>query len=80
MNFGDSSIDFILRFWIRDPNKGLTNIRGHVYLALWDTLQENNISIPFPRREITMLGAHAHEAAITPLKTASDVEIKTTKI
>ena len=26
VNFGDSSIDFILRFWIRDPNKGLTTI------------------------------------------------------
>lgn len=57
VNFGDSSVDFILRFWIRDPNKGLTNIRGNVYLALWDTLQENNIDIPYPRREITMLGA-----------------------
>ncbi len=57
VNFGDSSVDFILRFWIRDPNKGLTNIRGNVYLALWDTLQENNIGIPYPRREITMLGA-----------------------
>ncbi len=56
VNFGDSSVDFILRFWIRDPNKGLTNIRGNVYLALWDTLQENNIDIPYPRREITMLG------------------------
>jgi len=56
VNFGDSSVDFILRFWIRDPNKGLTNIRGNVYLALWDTLEENNISIPYPRREVTMLG------------------------
>jgi small-conductance mechanosensitive channel len=55
VKFGDSSIDFILRFWIRDPNKGLTNIRGNVYLALWDTLKENNISIPYPRREITVL-------------------------
>lgn len=55
VNFGDSSIDFILRFWIRDPNKGLTNIRGNVYLALWDVLKENNIAIPYPRREITMV-------------------------
>ncbi len=65
VNFGDSSIDFILRFWIRDPNKGLTNIRGNVYLALWDTLQENNISIPYPRREITMLNAPDDEVTTT---------------
>lgn len=52
INFGDSSIDFKLRFWIKDPTGGLTNIRGNVYLALWDTLKENNISIPYPRRDV----------------------------
>ncbi len=55
VGFGDSSVDYILRFWISDPTGGLTNIRGNVYLALWDTFQENNISIPFPQREIRTL-------------------------
>lgn len=55
VGFGDSSVDYILRFWIKDPTGGLTNIRGHVYLALWDTFQEHNISIPFPQREVLML-------------------------
>ncbi|HKL66045.1 MAG TPA: mechanosensitive ion channel domain-containing protein [Roseovarius sp.] len=54
--FGDSSVDYILRFWIRDPTQGLTNIRGNVYLALWDAFQEHGISIPFPQREVRMLG------------------------
>ncbi|RXV70345.1 mechanosensitive ion channel protein [Roseovarius sp. A46] len=53
--FGDSSVDYILRFWIRDPTQGLTNIRGNVYLALWDAFQEHGISIPFPQREVRML-------------------------
>ncbi len=55
VGFGDSSVDYILRFWISDPTGGLTNIRGNVYLALWDAFQENNISIPFPQREVKML-------------------------
>ncbi len=55
VNFGDSSIDFTLRFWIRDSTAGLTNVRGDVYLALWDTLKENEIEIPFPRRDVTIL-------------------------
>ncbi len=55
VGFGDSSVDYILRFWISDPTGGLTNIRGNVYLALWDAFQENNISIPFPQREVRML-------------------------
>ncbi len=50
--FGDSSLNFKLRFWIDDPQKGLTNIRGKVLLALWDTLKENGINIPFPHREV----------------------------
>ena len=54
INFGDSSIDFKLRFWIKDPTAGLTNIRGNVYLALWDALKENNIEIPYPRRDVHM--------------------------
>jgi small-conductance mechanosensitive channel len=55
VGFGDSSVDYILRFWIKDPTGGLTNIRGNVYLALWDAFQENGISIPFPQREVLML-------------------------
>ena len=53
--FGDSSVDYILRFWISDPTAGLTNIRGNVFLALWDAFAENGISIPFPQREVTLL-------------------------
>lgn len=56
-DFGDSSLNFVLRFWIRDPQQGLTNVRGKVLLALWDTFKANGISIPYPHREIIMKGA-----------------------
>jgi small-conductance mechanosensitive channel len=52
--FGESSIDFKLRFWINDPQQGLTNIRGKVLLALWDAFKENGVAIPFPHREILL--------------------------
>jgi small-conductance mechanosensitive channel len=55
VGFGDSSVDYILRFWIRDPTGGLTNIRGNVYLALWDAFKANGVSIPFPQREVRVL-------------------------
>ncbi|HQU69613.1 MAG TPA: mechanosensitive ion channel [Albidovulum sp.] len=54
--FGDSSVDYILRFWIRDPVEGLTNVRGGVYLALWDAFKEHGITLPFPQREVRILG------------------------
>jgi small-conductance mechanosensitive channel len=53
--FGDSSVNYILRFWIVDPSDGLTNIRGNVFLALWDTFKANGVSIPFPQREVRVL-------------------------
>jgi len=52
--FGDSSINFLLRFWIHDPQEGLTNIRGKVLLAVWDVFKEHDIKIPFPHREVIM--------------------------
>nr|WP_245834431.1 mechanosensitive ion channel domain-containing protein [Yoonia maricola] len=55
VGFGDSSVDYLLRFWISDPTGGLTNIRGHVYLALWDAFKAQGISIPFPQREVKLL-------------------------
>ncbi|MGR3636877.1 MAG: mechanosensitive ion channel family protein [Shimia sp.] len=57
--FGDSSVDYILRFWIEDPTGGLTNIRGNVYLALWDVFKAHDISVPFPQREVRLLSDDA---------------------
>lgn len=61
VGFGDSSVDYVLRFWICDPTYGLTNIRGNVFLALWDAFHENGISIPFPQREVRLLGDRSEE-------------------
>ena len=54
VEFGDSSVNFVLRFWIRDPENGVTNIKGLVMLEVWDALQENGIEIPFPQRVLHM--------------------------
>ena len=50
--FGDSSVDFELRIWIQDPEKGTNNIRSDVLLNVWDAFKENNITIPFPQRDV----------------------------
>ncbi len=66
VGFGNSSVDYVLRFWIGDPTAGLTNIRGNVYLALWDAFQAEGISIPFPQREVRLLpeAPQAGESAV----------------
>jgi small-conductance mechanosensitive channel len=50
-HFGES-IDFILRFWIADPQNGVTNIRGAVLLACFDAFKAAGIDVPFPYRQI----------------------------
>ncbi|MFW6323424.1 MAG: mechanosensitive ion channel family protein [Desulfovibrionales bacterium] len=50
--FGDSSVDLELRFWINDPEEGLTNIQSEILFRVWDKFQENGISIPFPQRDV----------------------------
>ena len=51
-SFGDSSVNFILRFWISDPAGGVVNVKSDVLLALWDALKENGIEIPYPQRDV----------------------------
>jgi small-conductance mechanosensitive channel len=46
--FGTTSIEFELWFWIKDPAVGVTNVKSDVLLALWDTLAKNGVSIPKP--------------------------------
>ena len=70
--FGDSSVDYILRFWITDPTGGLTNIRGNVLLALWDAFQEHGISIPFPQREVRVLEGSRLETNPAPVARAAE--------
>lgn len=51
-NFGDSSVDLELRIWISDPEKGIANVSSAIRLAIWDTLQQHQIEIPFPQRDV----------------------------
>ncbi len=54
IGFGESSLNFSLRFWIEDPEKGVMNVKGQVNLAVWDVLRQNNMGIPYPRREVVL--------------------------
>ena len=50
--FGDNAVTLVLRFWIDDPVRGVTNIKGDVFLALWDAFKAHGIELPFPQREL----------------------------
>ena len=52
MAYGDSAVDFDLRFWITDPENGLANVRSDVYVALWKAFKANGVEFPFPQLDI----------------------------
>ncbi len=52
MAYGDSAIDFDLRFWILDPENGLANVRSDVYVAMWKAFKANGVEFPFPQLDI----------------------------
>ncbi len=52
--FGDSSIDFVVRFWHEPTIAGHWNARSDVAFALDQACRDNDITIPFPQRVVWM--------------------------
>lgn len=50
--FGDNSIDLEVRFWLRDPESGVSNVSSEVLLGVWDRFKAHGIQIPYPQRDI----------------------------
>lgn len=54
--FGENGIDLLLSIWIPDPEEGSASLQSEIYLEIWRAFQENHISIPYPQREVRILG------------------------
>lgn len=50
--FGDSSINFILYFWVSDVTSGRFEQQSDVMFSIWEKFKANNIEIPFPQRDL----------------------------
>ena len=69
--FADNSIDLELRIWIRDPEQGVVNVRSAILLKIWDKFKENNISIPYPQREVKVIPSEEMELFFEKLNNAA---------
>ena len=56
-DFADSGINLELGFWIPDPEAGTGGVRSDINLAIWKAFRENGIEIPYPQREVRVLGS-----------------------
>ncbi len=50
--YGDSSVNFLLHFWVDDVTFGRFEPQSDVMRAIWRKFKENDIEIPFPQRDI----------------------------
>jgi len=55
--FGDSTVNLMLRIWINDPKNGIHNVKDAVLLAVWDSFHANGIEIAFPQRDLHIKSA-----------------------
>lgn len=51
-NFGNSSVDFILHFWVADVMEGRWEPQSEVMFEIWRKFKSNGIKIPFPQHDI----------------------------
>lgn len=54
--FGDSGVNILIEFWMDGIDDGKNKVGADIMLMLWDAFRENNIEIPFPQREVKILG------------------------
>lgn len=52
MNFGASSVEFEIRFWITDPEEGVSGVRSEVLKRVWHLFKEHGIELPFPQLDV----------------------------
>lgn len=54
--FADSGINLELGVWVGDPDQGVAGLRSDLYGTIWREFRARGIEIPFPQREIRVLG------------------------
>jgi small-conductance mechanosensitive channel len=54
--FGDNGVNFAVEFWVDGIDDGKNKFTSEIRFLIWDALQKAKISMPFPQREIRILG------------------------
>jgi small-conductance mechanosensitive channel len=58
-SFGDSGINMFVEFWMEGIDDGRNRVGGDLMLLILETLREHGFEIPFPQREVRVLGPQA---------------------
>jgi small-conductance mechanosensitive channel len=65
MKFGADGFELELGFWVADPENGRANVLSEVNKCIWRLLQDHQIEVPYPQREIRFVGMASSSASDT---------------
>jgi small-conductance mechanosensitive channel len=54
-SFGDNGIEILVEFWMEGVDDGKNRVGADLLFTIWKVLQDNDIEIPFPQREVRIL-------------------------
>ncbi len=73
MEFGDEAIEIEVRFWLNDPENGVSNVSSAVMLNIWDKFKEAGIDIPLRHEDILITpGSTLKVEMVTPSNDDTD--------
>jgi len=72
--FGESSIDFLLYFWVDDVENGRWGAQSDVMFTIWHKFAEHDITIPFPQRDLHLKSAELLEVLTRQARNCGDAE------
>lgn len=55
VKFGADGLELELGFWIVDPENGRQGVSSDVNRAIWRALQDHQITVPYPQREVRQI-------------------------
>lgn len=59
--FGEIGVEHEILVWINDPESGVGSVRSDVLNRLWILFRDNGIVLPYPRRDVHLVGAPARD-------------------
>jgi small-conductance mechanosensitive channel len=71
MEFGDNGINLQLRVWIADMENGTASVKSEINLAIWRAFKANQITMPFPQRDLHLKSGWPVAATEKPETSAS---------
>jgi small-conductance mechanosensitive channel len=54
LNFGPNAVEFEIRFWITDPEEGVSGVRSEVLKRVWHRFKEHDIELPKPQLDLSL--------------------------